>query len=98
MQQISLRESKQQSEQIKKIANQMFNEKNIDPDSTCFKCGKHDFKLSMKIIPTGRSENYPKYIPQIRQDCANCGIFKKWAVQTLELIAEFNRKLEGIEI
>src|SRR3989338_6764169 len=98
MQQISLRESKQQSEQIKKIANQMFNAKNIDPDSTCFKCGKHDFKLSMKIIPTGRSEHYPKFIPQIRQDCVNCGSFKKWAIQTPELIAVFNGKLEEIEI
>lgn len=91
---------RQKLEQIKQIEKKLFEDKNIDPNKVCFKCGKHDFKLSVKIIPTGKECLYCriKYYPQIKKVCANCGEFKSFAKQTQDMVDELNKRLEGVSI
>jgi len=48
----------QQARELKRIEHQLFEKKNIDPSKTCFKCGQHQFKLTIKIIPTGKDCTY----------------------------------------
>ena len=67
-------------------------------EDQCYECDSKIFTYNMKIIPTGRSLNYPKFIPQIKQICKSCGKFKKFAIQTPKLIEIFNHKLEEIVV
>ena len=55
--------------------------------------------FTLKIIPTNRLEDpwYPKFVPQIKQSCRDCGKYLKFAPQSSELIAKFNQELEGIK-
>ncbi len=65
---------------------------------TCFDCGSKDFLYSLKIISSGREFPYPKYLPQIKQVCADCDKFKRFARQDVALINKFNQKLKEIQI
>lgn len=52
----------------------------------------------LKLIPTNRQDPFwPKYIPQIKKCCKDCGKYLKFAEQTPELIAKCNQALEGFE-
>lgn len=60
----------------------------------------HEIQIqTIKIIPTNRPEDpwYPKFIPQIKQSCGDCGKYLKFAVQTPDLIDRFNKILEEIK-
>lgn len=60
-------------------------------------CNHEKKVFTLRIIPTNKNNSFwPKYIPQIKASCGNCGRYIKFAVQTPELMDRFNRKLEGI--
>lgn len=62
----------------------------------CPNCQNTSTKYTLKIIPTSRSDNFfPKYIPQVKELCASCGKYKKFATQTPELIEMVNQWLEN---
>ena len=64
----------------------------------CPECGSINRIATIKLIPTNRQDfAYPKFIPQIKESCGNCGRYIKFAIQTSELIDSFNQKLEGIK-
>ena len=66
----------------------------------CQKCfySPGNFKLKIKIIPTGRPAPYPKWIPSIKVTCNDCNTFVKFAKQEDSLIDAFNNKLDEISI
>ncbi len=65
----------------------------------CTNCKETSRKYTMKLIFTNRQDlTYPKFIPQIKELCANCGRYIKFAKQTEKLIDNFNRELEKITI
>ena len=65
----------------------------------CNKCQSRISHYKIKIIATGRDNiYYPKYIPQIKEICGQCGLYIKFAKQTDELIYNFNKEIEKIII
>lgn len=66
--------------------------------NSCPECGSINRISTIKLIPTNRQDfAFPKFIPQIKESCGNCSRYLKFATQTPELIAKFNRELEGIK-
>lgn len=65
----------------------------------CPECTSEKRVFSLKIIPTNRDDSFwPKYIPQIRESCGDCGRYIKFASQTIELIDKLNKLLEGVKL
>ncbi len=64
------------------------------------RCTHEKSILTLKIIPTNRADDpwYPRFIPQIKQSCCNCGKYLKFVAQSPELIAKFNQKLQEVAI
>jgi len=63
------------------------------------KCEHFKKKYTIKLILTNRQDIYfPKYIPQIKETCFDCGKYIRFAPQTPELIEEINTKLKGIPL
>lgn len=58
----------------------------------CARCGGILRRFRPKFIPTSNPHPYwPKYIPQIKEICAVCDQYVRFAPQTQELIEKFNR-------
>jgi len=65
----------------------------------CPDCNETNRTYTFKLIPTNRKNDYyPRFIPQIKENCFNCSRYIKFAKQTPELIETINRKLEGVII
>ena len=65
----------------------------------CPECISEDRIFTLKIIPANRTDPYwPKYIPQIKESCGNCGRYIRFATQTPELIGKFNQVLLKVKI
>lgn len=62
--------------------------------TTCQKCKSKYSLLLLKLIPSGKPFPYPKYIPMVKQTCANCGVYIKFIEQTPEMINLINEQLE----
>ncbi len=60
----------------------------------CPKCGSKYGLLTLKLIASGKSSPYPKYIPRVKQFCASCGAYIKFVEQTPEMIDLINKQLE----
>lgn len=58
----------------------------------CPKCGNMYFMYKLKLISTGKTAPYPKYIPMIGLYC-DAGCWIKWEKQTPELIEKINKYL-----
>jgi hypothetical protein len=68
---------------------------------TCLHCGSAVSSYRLKLIPATQYSNLehpPQFLPQIREDCANCGKYKKFAKQDTLLVARFNAVLEGVKL
>ena len=65
---------------------------------SCHKCGSTKTTYLTKIISTGRTHHYPKFIPQIKETCTDCGTFKDFATQEYWLIDWLNSELQKIEL
>lgn len=63
--------------------------------TTCRKCGSKYSLLKLKLISSGKSFPYPKYIPMVKQTCASCRVYIKFIEQTPEIINLINEQLEG---
>lgn len=61
---------------------------------TCRKCGSKYTLLKLRLISSGKPYPYPKYIPMIKQVCANCGVYIKFVEQTPKMIDLINEQLE----
>lgn len=69
-------------------------------DMECPDCQSKNFTVRTKLIPFNRTQHVyadPKFIPQIKQECADCGRYIKFMKQTPELIERIN-KGEGIDV
>lgn len=65
----------------------------------CPYCNSMCFGYRLKIIRTGRADPFwPKYIPQIKEICEDCGKFIKFAKQEPELIDRINDQLKEIKL
>ena len=67
----------------------------------CPKCKGILRIFEIKLITTNnQTPHWPKYVPQIKEVCANCGRYIRFATQTPELIAAFNKyfKENNVEI
>jgi len=62
----------------------------------CPECTEIKTVFSIKIIPTGQPWPSPKYIIQIKESCANCGRYKRFAPQSSILVKRFNDRLSSI--
>ncbi len=60
----------------------------------CSKCGSKYGLLTLKLVPSGNPSPYPKYLPRVKQSCANCGAYIKFVEQTPEMIDLINEQLE----
>lgn len=67
-------------------------------DDPCLRCGSMYVIYKMKIIPTGRSYHYPKFIPSVKEICGDCKQFRKFAKQENWLIDRVNEGIGEIEI
>lgn len=63
---------------------------------TCPECKNTETQFCLQIITTGRNGYYPKWIPQIKESCTNCGRYKRFAPQSPILIKRFNDRLLSI--
>ena len=59
-------------------------------------CRHKNTILTLKKIPY--SQNFIKFIPQVKKSCKNCGKYLKFEVQTPEIINLFNQKIESISL
>lgn len=66
-----------------------------DTNTLCSDCESSKKAYTLKLIPSGKLFPYPKFIPQIKESCFDCGRFIKFAKQTKELIDEINELLES---
>lgn len=66
----------------------------LELNNSCPDCGSADFNYVCRLIKSGRPQPYPKYVPQIKKECANCGRYIKHAEQTPDLIEAINNKYE----
>lgn len=74
-------------------------DREIKRNSLCNNCYSTKRLLTLQLIPTNRKNfTYPKYIPQIKETCANCACYIRFAPQTPELIAQLNQKLQEAAI
>lgn len=65
----------------------------------CPDCGKSETQYQLRIIPSGNFDPYfPKFLPQIKEVCLECGRYKRFARQTEVLIDRFNQRLETITL
>lgn len=65
----------------------------------CPKCGFGLRKFKFKLISTNNSNPiWPKYTLQIKELCANCGGYIRFAPQTPELTELFNQNFAEREI
>jgi hypothetical protein len=63
----------------------------------CAACGCAETTLRLRLIRSGRGVPYPKYLPQIKECCAVCGAYVRFAPQTDELVARINARLEAVD-
>lgn len=63
----------------------------------CPDCGEISRKYLLKLIPSGRGYPFPKYIPQIKELCLECGHYYKFVTQSPELITAFNSQEFTVE-
>lgn len=63
-------------------------------------CFHNKSAYTLKIIPTNRPNDpyFPKFIPQIKQSCSDCGKYLKFATQSPELINRVNKILREVPI
>ena len=65
----------------------------------CFNCNSKKVEYTVKLISTNRDDiYYPKFIPQVKQVCGECGKYIKFAKQTEDLIHDLNQEIERIVI
>ena len=59
-------------------------------------CSLPSYEYWLQLVPTNRTDVYmfPKYIPQVKKMCCDCGKFLKFEKQTPELIKHINDELE----
>lgn len=70
-----------------------------DPAKLCPECTSDQKIFTLKLIPTNKANPYwPKYIPQIKEICGDCGRYIRFAPQTTELIDKFNKALQEIKV
>jgi len=63
----------------------------------CKNCGGTNRIFSLKLIPTNRQDfHFPKYVPQIKESCFNCGQYIRFAPQTEELMKKINESIKGL--
>jgi len=67
-----------------------------EPELRCFDCNSAEFHILPKIIPSGKPFPYPKYIPQLKEVCANCGRWLRFAPQDEKTINALNERLESL--
>jgi pimeloyl-CoA synthetase len=61
----------------------------------CNHCNSENTTYTVKLVATNRQDQfYPKYIPQIKATCTDCGKYIKFVSQTPELIEKVNKHLE----
>jgi len=63
-------------------------------DSNCPSCASAEKVYGLKLISSGKQPPFPKYIPMIKEICAGCGRYIKFAIQTHELVETFNQFLK----
>lgn len=69
-----------------------------DISKDCPQCNSKERIFSLKIIPTNRTDPFwPKYIPQIKEICCNCGSYIRFVPQTQELIENLNSILKELK-
>ena len=62
----------------------------------CYDCKSTEFYILPKMIPSGKPFPYPKYIPQLKEVCANCGRWLRFAPQDEKTINALNEWLESL--
>ena len=67
-------------------------------NTLCKYCGNREFNFTLKLINSGRPLPVPKWVPQIKQICSGCGRFKKFAVQSDELIHKINQLVSNLYV
>ena len=69
-------------------------------NTPCPDCKETTRTYTVKLIFTNRLNDrfYPKYIPQIKELCANCERYIRFAPQTPELMDSINAMLEKTKI
>lgn len=65
---------------------------------SCPECKSIETQYCLQIIPTGRNDYYPKWVPQIKESCNNCGRYKRFAPQSSILIKRLNDRLRSINL
>ncbi len=66
------------------------------PEWLCPECGNNKTSYNLKLIPTGKPIPYPKYIPQIKESCSNCGRYRRFTPQAQNIILRFNDRFASI--
>ncbi len=66
----------------------------------CLHCKSPKRKYRVQLIPTNKPQltYFPKYLPQIKESCGECGKFIKFSTQTPEIIKLINDQLKDFEI
>lgn len=69
----------------------------LSTEEKCPHCGANEWHFLSKLIPATQYSKLryaPKYLPQIKQVCAKCKQWLRFATQTDELIDTFNQAEE----
>jgi hypothetical protein len=69
---------------------------NTNSNWVCPECKNNSTQYSFQIIATGRNDNYPRWVPQIKESCASCGRYRRFAPQSPVLIKRLNDRLQSI--
>ena len=64
----------------------------------CPDCKGDQTEVMLQLIPSGKSGYFPKFIPQIKETCAGCKRYRRFAPQTDILIQTFNDQLRNLFI
>ena len=62
----------------------------------CPECQNDTTQYTIKVIPTAKLAPFPKYIIQIKESCASCGRYRRFAPQSDILVKRLNDRLAQI--
>jgi hypothetical protein len=64
----------------------------------CPRCGGTSSVSTPRIIRSGRSAPYPRWLLQVKETCGNCGAYIRFAPQTEQLIDALNAELARVRL
>lgn len=64
----------------------------------CTECNNYKTEFLLQIISTGKKGNFPLWVPQIKERCAICYKYIRFAPQSSILIKRFNNSLLAVTL